>query len=201
MRNLAKHTWTALLFAILISLGMRFLKHDVEAELVSVSAVHYFPVNYRIDEFYVNSHAYGSSSFDGLAGGGLCCAWLPKQWKPGITVDVSWSVTDWTRTPIDDKINFDAAKIRIVGMYRAKVIVEKYDQPDDLFIHFFDGGYVRVTTGIQRFGGPKSLLSEIASAKKLATKGRNVSELVTQEDRAAVKKEFEQHQNKYGDWR
>lgn len=102
---------------------------------------------------------------------------------------------------IDDRVNFDAAKIRLVGMYRATVPVEKYDRVDELFVHFFGGGYVRVTTGVQRFGGPNSSRSVIASAEELATKGRNVSELVTPEDRAAINNEFEQHRKKYGDWR
>lgn len=99
MHTLAKQKLSALLFLVLISLAMYSLKQEPEAELVSVSAVHYFPAEYRVDEFYVNGHAYGSSSFDGFAVSGLCCVWLPKQWKPGITVDVSWSVSDWTRTP------------------------------------------------------------------------------------------------------
>ncbi|WP_442030347.1 DUF3304 domain-containing protein [Pseudoduganella sp. RAF53_2] len=184
-----------------IPLAGCLLMREPDPVLVSVDAVHYFPSEYRVDEFYIDHHYFGSSSFDGIAGSGLCCIAIPERWRPGLTVDVSWSVTDWTLTPIDDKAHFDAKKIRVVGLYRADVPVEKYEEADDLFVHFFEGGLIRVSPGIQRFDGPYASTSDIAAAAKFATKGRHVTELITKEDRAAIDKEVEEHRKKYGDWR
>lgn len=202
MHAILMHKWKVLLIVLLLSLAAYVLKRVPEpAVLISVGAVHYFPPEYRVDEFYINRHYFGSSSFDGFAGGGLCCMWLPEHWKPGITVDVSWAVSDWSLTPIEDKANFDRAKIRDVGMYRAKVPVEKYEEPNDLYVHFFDGGRVRVSPGISRFADRYAMKSEIEAAAQLATQGTKVTELLTPQDIAALNKEVEEHRKKYGDWR
>jgi hypothetical protein len=185
----------------MISLAVKFLNDYEEPFFVEVDAVHYFPPNYRVEEYYVNGHYYGNSGFDGRPGSGVCCVWLPERWKPGLMVDVSWAVSDWTLTPIDDKSHFDRTKIRDVGMYRARVPVEKYQEPGNLYIHFFDGGRVRVSPGILRFASQYATKSELEAVAKIATQGRSVTELLTPEDRAMLAKEVAERRKKYGDWR
>lgn len=106
--------------------GIYFATREDEKIWVSVAAAHYLPPNQRVDEFYVDRHDYGNTGFDGYA---VCCVRLPKNWRPGMEVDIRWAVSDWTESPFDDKVNFDLNKVKLVGVYRPKVPVERYEEP------------------------------------------------------------------------
>lgn len=190
------HRWKALALLLLVGVAIYFGTRDEEQIWVSVASVHYFPPNHRIDEFQINSFDYGNSGFDGEADMGVCCVWLPKKWRPGMVLDVRWVVSDWTATPIDDKENFDHSKVKLVGMYRAKVAVERYVEADDVFVHFFNGGKVRIAPGIRDFrdkGNPKESIEE---AEGRAIVGMQVSELYTAQEEADILAERERERER-----
>lgn len=190
-----------MLAAVVIAGVAYYVTRGAERTAVSVVAVHYFPPQHRVDEFYVNSHYFSHSNFEGTADTGMCCVWLPARWHPGLVVDVSWAVSDWTLSPIENKENFDPKKIRVVGIYRAKVPVERYQSPSDLFVHFFEGGKVRVAPGIPELGDAYRSRPSILSAARVATQGKKVSEPFTAEDMSVIDKDVRADRKRYGDWR
>ncbi len=200
MKFLARHKGKFALAAIAVAGAAFLFPPEEEKVLVNVVPVHYFPPEHRVDEFYINSFAYGHSSFDGFSNGGVCCVWIPARWRPGLMVDVSWAESDWTLSPIGDKEHFDREKIRDVGIYRANVPVERYAEPGELFVHFFDGGKVRVAPGIADLSFYRSK-SSIAAAENIATQGRPVREIFTSADRAVIEKRIREDKKRFGGWR
>ncbi|KXB30646.1 hypothetical protein AT959_07830 [Dechloromonas denitrificans] len=79
-----------------------------------------------------------SASVDGAGGGNMrkwsagiasvCCASIPEVWYPGMKVQVRWNM------PIGEK---DVIKEKTVE-------VEKYDEPGDIYLHFFPDDVIRV---------------------------------------------------------
>lgn len=200
MNFLARHKWKISIVVIVTASAAVLLAREEEKILVSVVPVHYFPPEHRVDEFYINSFYYSHSNFDGLPTSGICCIWIPEKWRSDLEVDVSWSASDWTLTPIDDKEHFNPKKIRIVGTYRAKVPVERYTEPGDLYVHFFDEGKVRVVSGVADLSTFRSKDS-IAAAAGIATQGRPVSEVFTAKDMAVIEARIKEDKKRFGSWR
>jgi hypothetical protein len=85
-----------------------------------------------------------SASVNGAGGGGMtawgagmaniCCASIPRVWYPGMKVRVRWNMPVKGNDVIKEKI----------------VEVEKYDQPGDIYLHFFPNDEVRVVV-VSRF--------------------------------------------------
>lgn len=79
-----------------------------------------------------------SASADGAGGGNMdrwgagnasvCCTSIPRIWYPGMKVRVRWNM------PIHGN---DVIKEKIVN-------VEKYDEPGDIYLHFFPNDEIRV---------------------------------------------------------
>lgn len=180
LKRLVKNKWFLAILAAIVAIATYFANIEEEKIWVSIAAAHYLPPHHRIDEFLVNHRDYGNSGFDGYAGMGACCVWLPLHWKPGLVVDVRWVVSDWSDSPIDDKENFDYGKVKLVGIYRAKVPVERYEVADDVFVHFFEDGKVRVAPGVRDFRDKRDMKRSKEMAARSAVVGQKVNEMYTE---------------------
>lgn len=79
-----------------------------------------------------------SASADGAGGGNMdrwgagaasvCCASISRVWYPGMKVRVRWNMPVHGNDVIKEKI----------------VDVEKYDEPGDIYLHFFPNDEIRV---------------------------------------------------------
>lgn len=79
-----------------------------------------------------------SASVDGAGGGkmsawsaggaNICCTSIPRTWHPGMKVNVRWNMPIGRQSVIKEKI----------------VEVEKYDEPGDIYLHFFPNDEIRV---------------------------------------------------------
>jgi hypothetical protein len=200
MSSLPKHKIKISFVAGAIAIAAFFWIKEEEKVLVSTVAVHYYPPEHRVDEFYINSFYRGTSNFRGLADMGLCCIGIPARWRPGLVVDVSWAVSDWSQSPAGGK-DHGPSKVRLVGIYRAKVPVEQYRSAEDLFVHFFEGGKVRVVSGVADLGDLSRSKPSIDAAASKATQGRAVDEVFTAEDMAVIDKRIAADRKRYGSWR
>ena len=198
MNVLLRHKWKIGLAVAGLAIAGYYATAEEDKVWVSVAGAHYFPPNHRVDEFYVNRGFFGNTSFDGYASMGSCCVWLPLRWRSGLQVEVRWVVGDWTNSPISDEANFDWNKLRLVGMYRAKVPVEPYEEPGDLFVHFFEGGKVRVVPGIRQFRDDSNLEASIVNAASKATAGVKIGALFTPQEEAENWKNAEEERRRGG---
>lgn len=64
----------------------------------------------------------------GAGGADICCASIPRVWYPGMKVTVRWDMPEGHQHIVKGKI----------------VEVEKYDEPGDIYMHFFPDDEVRV---------------------------------------------------------
>jgi hypothetical protein len=127
-----------------------------------------------VSQFYVD----GYSAFQaGTGGSTVCCAVLPKRWRPDLTVEIRWNVTNWRDCDGND--------------YVRRVPVERYDQVGALYVHFLADGNVRVVSSnywpeASRYPGPHDPipskrpwniypLDAICKAKKGAKPGAGAS--------------------------
>ncbi|MDH0683812.1 DUF3304 domain-containing protein [Achromobacter animicus] len=118
-----------LTMALLVLLGLTGCdgvrpKEDVVP--VSLTGIDHLPDQLSVQNFWVN----GASGHQAGTGGSIvCCAKLPRKWRPDLTVLVSWHVTNW----------------RDCGGERRerRVPVERYEQVGRLYIHFLSDGRVR----------------------------------------------------------
>lgn len=108
--------------------------------------VHHLGSDYLISEFYVNKYGGTGVQREGGGGGEICCILIPRRWRPGLVVEVRWTVEDWSHINPTEIEAGNYQSVRSKGMYIAKVPVEKYDEAYSLYIHFFPSGRVRVLT-------------------------------------------------------
>lgn len=76
----------------------------------------------------VNGAGGGNMSRWGAGSANICCTSIPEVWYPGMKVRVRWNM------PIGEK---DVIKKKTVE-------VEKYDEPGDIYLHFFPDDVIRV---------------------------------------------------------
>ncbi|MET3134202.1 hypothetical protein AAKU55_004497 [Oxalobacteraceae bacterium GrIS 1.11] len=80
----------------------------------------------------VDGSGGGNMSKWGAGGADVCCASIPRVWHPGMKVLVRWDMPEGHTHIIKEKI----------------VEVEKYDEPGDIFMHFFPTDEVRVVVSV-----------------------------------------------------
>jgi hypothetical protein len=78
----------------------------------------------------------------GSLGGGVCCVQVPKKWKPGLKIKVSWSYIQNFTNP-----NPPPRQTAVVEIPRYEA-----DEIGGLTIHFFPGNRIKAVMGIG-FGG------------------------------------------------
>jgi len=89
-----------------------------------------------VQNFWVDGYSGGRA---GKGGASVCCASVPKTWKPGLTAKVRWEVFNWRDWESDE--------------YTVVVPVEQYGDLDQLYVHFLADGSVRVVPSLE---GPLS---------------------------------------------
>lgn len=75
----------------------------------------------------------------GAGGAEVCCASIPRVWRPGIKVLVRWNMPEGIQDVIKEKV----------------VEIEKYDEPGSIFMHFFPNDEVRVVVSWVGPGNPR----------------------------------------------
>ncbi|RFP12524.1 DUF3304 domain-containing protein [Duganella sp. BJB488] len=144
-----------------------------EFSLVGVSGVSHLGSHFNITGFYMDLGYYGNVG-NGTGGGGMdCCVYIPKNWRPGLSVDVRWTVSEWVKMTADPTSGENG---KTIGIYRARVNVERYSSAGTLYVHFFPGGKVRVVSS--EFGALSSMHPVVEGdpdAQKKATSGRRAS--------------------------
>lgn len=117
-------------------------------EMVAVMVDH---VSYRYDrsmEYTLldmrsdRPQAVGGAIVDRLSGGGEkgCCVNLPKVWRPGIKLRVTWTESDRDRTYPDK--------------YVKDIEVPKYEQASDLYVVFYQNHDVELVVSLGEPGHP-----------------------------------------------
>jgi len=96
---------------------------------VPLTGIDHLPDHLSVQDFYVDG-APGAQA--GQGGSLVCCAKLPRVWRPDLTVEVRWNVTNWR-----DCTGGDFVK---------RVPVERYDQIGQMWVHFLANGDVRVVS-------------------------------------------------------
>ena len=94
-----------------------------------VTGVDYLADHLSVQRFNVNGVVGGRA---GKGGSTSCCATLPREWQPGMTVTVKWNVTNWRDCQGNE--------------YEAEVPVEKYDEPGRLWINFLPHEQIQVVS-------------------------------------------------------
>lgn len=165
---------------------------------VALIGVHHLGSSYNISQFYVDGYSGMNVGREGGGGGIICCVILPRRWREGLMVEVRWSINDWSK---ENRVEMDAGNYESLqwgGAYRAKVPVEKYDEPGDIYVHFFPNGRVRVVSSNAGMG---STLHPIQRgdphAVDSATSGVAITQLFTDEELA----EMERKQQANRGWR
>ncbi|MYN11462.1 DUF3304 domain-containing protein ['Massilia aquatica' Lu et al. 2020] len=169
---------TALLSAAgYISLSQRANAADHSA--VGVTGVQHAGLNTSISAFYVDGMYFGKVPRQGGGGSVFCCIGLPKIWRPGLTVDIRWSETDWTNEVVAETDVGNVQSLRSV-VYKAIVPVEKYDAIGPVYVHFFDHGRVRFISSLYWPEGPEHpILMVDSTAGKSAIAGTVVPDYFT----------------------
>jgi len=166
---------------------------------VELTGVQHMGPNFNISDFYVD-HTSGSNVGRGGGGGGIvCCVALPKKWRPNFTVEVRWAVGDWSKQNKEETAlgNFQSITFE---RYKAIVPVEKYDEAEHVWVHFFAGGKIRVVSSAP---GSLSKLHPIKRddprAIDTATVGIPVEALFMQEELAEMRRKSKERSRKYGE--
>jgi hypothetical protein len=166
---------------------------------VSLTGVQHIGPDFNISDFYVD-HTSGSNVGRGGGGGGIvCCVALPKKWRPNFTVEVRWAVGDWSKQNKEETAlgNFQSITFE---RYKAIVPVEKYDEAERVWVHFFAGGKVRVVSSAP---GSLSKIHPIQRddqhAADSATIGSHIDSLFTSEELAEMRRKGKERSRKYGE--
>jgi hypothetical protein len=170
---------------------------------VALTGVHHLGPKFNIAAFYVDGY-YGSNvGREGGGGSNVCCVMLPKKWRPGLSVEVRWTVNDWTHENPSEIEAGNYTSVAGAGMdYIATVPVERYEIAEHVWVHFFAGGKARVVSSMAGSGGPTHpIQDDDPHAADSATAGKPVDALFNPEALAAMKRRAEERGEKYGDWR
>jgi hypothetical protein len=169
---------------------------------VDLTGVHHLGPAFNVAGFYVDGY-YGSNVGRGGGGGSnVCCVMLPKKWRPGLSVEVRWSVNDWSHEKPAEVAAGNYDSVAEGGSYIARVPVERYEVAEHVWVHFFAGGKARVVSSMAGSGGPTHpIQDEDPHAVDSATAGKPVEALFSPEELAAMQRRAEDRREKYGDWR
>lgn len=109
---------------------------DNEMIPLAIVGIDHLADHVSVQNFWVDGYSGGRA---GKGGASVCCASVPKTWKPGLTAKIRWEVLNWRDWESDE--------------YTAVVPVEKYGELDQLYVHFLANGSVRVVPSLE---GPLS---------------------------------------------
>jgi hypothetical protein len=103
-------------------------QHDPAEDGVAVglTGIDHLDDHLSVQEFSVDGT---SGAQAGKGGRTVCCVMLPYKWHPDMKVTVRWNVTNWRDC-------------------------KKYDEPEQLWVHFLANGKVRVVSSM--YGAAKA---------------------------------------------
>lgn len=171
-------------------------------QAVDITGIHHLGSAFNIDRFYVDGYDASNVGRGGGGGSNVCCVLLPKKWRPNLTIDLRWSVGDWSEENAAETEQGNYRSLSSAGVYRARVAVEKYEHAEHLFVHFFPNGKARVVSSLVGRGNPKHPIQEDdPHAADTATAGTSVDELFTPAERAENLRRAASDRKQHGDWR
>lgn len=94
---------------------------------VPITGLDHLAEHLSIQQFSVNGQGGAQA---GKGGRQVCCVSVPATWRPDLTVQVAWGVTNWPA--------------KVYSLHERVVPVEKYDEVGNLYVHFLKDGSVRV---------------------------------------------------------
>jgi len=169
---------------------------------VGLTGVQHIGPDFNISDFYVDGYPGSNVGRGGGGGRDVCCVNLPNKWRAGLSVDVRWAVGDWSKENLSEIAAGNYKSITSAGAYKAIVPVEKYDTPEQLYVHFFPGGKVRVVSSFLGYGNPAHpILRNDPRAADSATAGIPIKELFTKEELDESDRKYEEDKRKHGGWR
>jgi len=170
-------------------------------QAVSITGVHHMGDKFNVAEFYIDGYDGSNVGREGGGGSDVCCVMLPRKWRPGLSVEVRWSVNDWTN---ENQAEIEAGNYSSLdGLgFIAQVPVEKYEVAEHVWVHFYPGGKARVVSSMAGSGGPKHPIQDNdPHAADSATPGRRVMALFSPAELAEIDRKDEERKRKTGDWR
>lgn len=170
-----------LIVLVLCIQEVRAIHHANKFESVLITGRHHMGPSFNVSDFYINGHAGGNVGREG-GGGSLCCILLPKKWRPGLVAEVRWQVSDWSREKEPAKSPQVYKNLTWVN-YKALVPVEPYETPEQMYVHFFENGRVRVVSSFAGSGHiDHPIASDDPSAASRATAGVPITELFSKSE-------------------
>ena len=173
--------WSSLLHPIGLTLtsvivlgACSSISTDSEPIPVAITGVHHLGPDFNIGGFHVNGYSGGNIARNGGGASFVCCAALPRKWRPGLVMKVRWSVNDWSKAV---RSEVDAGNYKSISFenFIATAPIEKYDEVGDLYPHFFPNGKVRLISSNYPVSNKKHPIQENdPSAVELATSGVKV---------------------------
>lgn len=181
--------------------GLHAAGREDQFTAVGLTGVQHIGSDFNISDFYVDGYPGSNVGRGGGGGRHMCCVSLPNHWRQGLAVEVRWAVGNWSK---ENRQEIVAGNYKSVTFerYKAMVPLEKYDAPEQLYVHFFPGGKVRVVSSFPGAGNPAHpVLRNDPHAADSATVGMPIKEIFTQEELAEKLRRREENLKKYGDWR
>ena len=124
--------WIIYLGTALLLSGCAFKARQVEVAGPSPTATAQVGIVNHTGKYIYSASVDGAGGANmarwGAGGAEVCCASIPRVWYPGMKVLVRWNMPEGHTNVIKEKI----------------VEVEKYDEPGDIYMHFFENDEVRV---------------------------------------------------------
>lgn len=141
-RDFGTHRIAATLIAMLVA-------GCADRDKVTMS---YIGVNHTetyIATLYINGQGGVMNVFPMGGGGVVCCVTLPRRWKPGLTVKITWQEGGhWLRDAQGRIVVRDGSQVFIEGPWKERTVeVQPYTEKDlgaGLHIHFLPGDQVLV---------------------------------------------------------
>lgn len=197
---------TILLIGAVMSVGMiswAIWSQFYEEKFVTagLTGIQHLGSNFKIDEFNVDGTDGGNVGWEGGGGSSSCCVKIPRKWRPGLTVMVRWAASNWSKANRSETAAGNYESVSTEGMYRARIPIEKYTEAGDLYVHFFAGGKARVVSTLYSRGIYHPILDSDDRAIEQATTGVPVDQLFTDKEHAEIRRKFNDHVKRYGDWR
>jgi hypothetical protein len=149
---------------------------------VTVTGIHHIGPDFNIADFYVDGYSGSNVGREGGGGRYVCCVMLPSKWRPGLSVEVRWSVANWSKEILAET-NVGNYRSLTFQRYKARVPVEKYISAENMYVHFFPGGKIRV---VSSSSGPRGtrhpILEDDPRAAEIATTGTPVDAMFTESE-------------------
>lgn len=163
-----------LLVFVLLSKYVHDRFSPYKKKFVPVVTMHHMGKRYVVNKLYLNKEPYGRILRSGNAEVRWKNFFLPEKWRPGIAVDLRWSVTDFGSEDVSVFLRKESDENKA---YKAMVPIEFYDNAEGFCVHIFPHGKARVIPGNCKEQFPKGYYED-----EKATQAKVVDKLLTNEE-------------------